>query len=58
MKDLTISYKIGECTHSMYHCEESINRFTDTLTDLIINSGFSTIQILHLLESNLGYETY
>ena len=42
----------------MYHCEESINRFTDTLTDLIINSGFSTIQVLHLLESNLGYETY
>ena len=58
MKDLTISYKIGEYNHSMYHCEESINRFTDTLTDLIINSGFSTIQVLHLLESNLGYETY
>ena len=58
MKDLTISYKIGECNHSMYHCEESINRFADTLTDLIINSRFSTIQVLHLLESNLGYETY
>lgn len=42
----------------MYHCEESINRFTDTLTDLIINSGFSTIQVLYLLKSNLGYETY
>ena len=38
MKDLTISYKIGEYNHSMYHCEESINRFADTLTDLIINS--------------------
>lgn len=43
MKDLTISYKIGECNNNMYYCEESINIFTDTLTDLIINSGFSII---------------
>lgn len=58
MKDLTITYTIEKCIKELYHCEEGIDRFTDSLMEVIINSGFSISQVLHLLESKLGYETY
>lgn len=58
MKDLTITYILGSCTKELYHCEEGIDRFTDSLMEIIINSGFNISQVLHLLESKLGYETY
>ena len=55
---MTITYKIGECSKELYYCKEGINRFINSLVEIIINSEFNISQILHLLKSKLEYETY